>query len=116
MKPKETSMSQAITKRIQLAVVPENLAAAFARIGLAIESKRFPYARKCISEIPRRIKAISIFISRIDDFDDLVVNLASFPPICIIFCDHLSQIRAFERFFLAGLNRNNGLRHARRTF
>ncbi|HXQ32835.1 MAG TPA: hypothetical protein VN843_02315, partial [Anaerolineales bacterium] len=62
-------------------------------------------------EIPRRIKAINIFISRVDDFDYLVVSLASFPPMCIIFCDPLSQIRVSELIFLVVLNRNNGLRH-----
>jgi len=35
--PKELGMSQTITKRIQLAIQPENLAAAFALMGLTIE-------------------------------------------------------------------------------
>lgn len=68
------------------------------------------------TEIPRRIKAINIFISRVDDFDDLIVSLAAFSPMRIIFCDPLSQIRVSERFFLAGLNRNNGLSHEGRSF
>jgi hypothetical protein len=48
-------------------------------------------AEKNNTEIPRRIKAIHIFISRVDDFDYLVVSLASFPPMCIIFCDRFKS-------------------------
>ena len=56
-----------------------------------------------MSEIPRRINSTNISTSRGDDFDNLVLSLASFPPVCIIFCDPLSQIRASEMIFSGSL-------------
>ena len=50
-------------------------------------------------EIPRRMNSINIFTSKDDDFDNLVFILASFPPVCIIYCDPLSQIRASEMIY-----------------
>jgi hypothetical protein len=51
------------------------------------------------TEIPRRINSTNIFTSKGDDFDNLVLSLASFPQLYIIFCDPLSQIRASEMIF-----------------
>jgi len=61
-----------------------------------------------ITEIPRRINSTNIFTSKGDDFDNLVLSLASFPPVFIIVGDPLSQIGASEMIFLVNLNRNNG--------
>jgi hypothetical protein len=52
-----------------------------------------------ITKIPRRINSTYIFISKGDDFDNLILSIASFPPACIKFSDPLSQIRASEMIY-----------------
>jgi hypothetical protein len=43
-------------------------------------------------ESPRRINSINIFTSKGDDFDNLVLILASFHPLCIYFKMELQRI------------------------
>ena len=50
------------------------------------------------TKMPRRMNSTNLFTSKGDDFDNLVLSLASFPPVSIIFRDPLSQIRASEFF------------------
>jgi hypothetical protein len=59
------------------------------------------------TEIPRRINSTNIFTSKGDDFDNLILSLASFPAVCIIFGDPLSQIGASKMIFLVGINQND---------
>jgi hypothetical protein len=51
------------------------------------------------TEILRRINSTNIVTSKGDDYDNLCLSLASFPPACIKFSDPLSQIRASEMIF-----------------
>jgi hypothetical protein len=44
-----------------------------------------------VTEIPRRINSTNIFTSKGDDFDNLVLSLALFPPLHIIFCNHFHK-------------------------
>jgi hypothetical protein len=68
------------------------------------------------TEIPRRINSTNIFTSKGDDFDKLGLIIPSFPPFCIIFRDPFHKIGHWKWFFQPGLNRNNGLRYAKRVF
>jgi len=51
------------------------------------------------TEIPRRINSTNIYTSKGDDFDNLGLSLAPFPPYVHNFFDPLSQIPAFEMTF-----------------
>jgi hypothetical protein len=57
------------------------------------------YGKLTYTEIPRRINSTNIFTSKGDDFDNFVLSLSSFPPVCLIFSDPLSQIRASAMIF-----------------